>query len=81
VTDGTDISSVNPTFSSLQFGTASSYSTLAAANYRVFFTPPGQKFVNLDSGTLTFTAGQIRTLLALNNPVGGFESTVLTDAN
>jgi hypothetical protein len=47
----------------------------------VFFTSPGQKSISLDSGKLTFSAGQIRTLLALNNPSGAFMSTLLTDAN
>jgi len=81
VTFGTDINSVDPTFSSLGFGSAAAYSTLAAGDYEVFFTPPGQKFINLDSGKLTFSAGQIRTLLALNNPAGAFMSTLLADAN
>jgi hypothetical protein len=81
VTFGTDINSVDPTFSSLGFGSAAAYSTLAAGDYEVFFTTPGQKFINLDSGKLTFSAGQIRTLLALNNPGGAFMSTLLTDAN
>ena len=78
---GTDIRSVDPTFSSVGFGSAAAYSTLAAGDYEVFFTTPGQKFINLDSGKLTFSAGQIRTLLALNNPAGAFMSTLLTDAN
>jgi len=82
VTFGTDINSVDRTFSSLAFGSAAAYSTLAAGDYEVFFTPPGQKFpINLDSGKLTFSAGQIRTLLALNNPAGAFMSTLLADAN
>jgi hypothetical protein len=81
VTFGTDISSVDPTFSGLGFGSAAAYSTLAAGDYEVFFTSPGQKSISLDSGKLTFSAGQIRTLLALNNPSGAFMSTLLTDAN
>jgi len=81
VTFGTDINSVDPTFASLGFGSAAAYSTLAAGDYEVFFTAPGQKFINLDSGKLTFSAEQIRTLLALNNPAGAFMSTLLTDAN
>ena len=81
VTFGTDINSIDPTFSSLGFGSAAAYSTLTAGDYEVFFTPAGQKFINLDSGKLTFSAGQIRTLLALNNPSGAFMSTLLTDAN
>ena len=78
---GTDINSANPVFSNLGFGSASSYVQLSAGNYDVVFTPPGSKFINLDSGSLTLSAGQIRTLLALNNPVGSYESTMLTDLN
>jgi hypothetical protein len=63
---GTDISTVSPTVSSLGFGAASEYSSLAAGNYEIFFTPPAQKFVNVDSGSISFSAGQIRTGLALN---------------
>ena len=70
-----------PTFSSLAFGSTASYLTLAAGDYEVFFTAPGTKIVNLDTGTVTFNVGQIRTLLSLNNPGGGFQSAVLTDAN
>jgi hypothetical protein len=81
VTFGTDINSIDPTFSSLGFGSAAAYSTLAAGDYEVFFTPPGQKFITLDSGKLTFSAGQIRTLLALNNTSGAFMTTLLSDAN
>lgn len=78
---GTDISSVAPTFSSLSFGTATTYNMQAAGDYEVFFTPPNSKFANLDSGSITLAAGQVRTLLALNNPQGSFMSTLLTDAN
>jgi hypothetical protein len=78
---GTDLSSVEPTFSSLGFGSTADYLTLAAGDYDVLFTVPGQKFINLDSGKLTLSAGQIRTLLALNNPAGAFMSTLLTDTN
>ena len=81
VTFGTDINSIDPTFSSLGFGSAAAYSALTAGDYDVFFTSPGQKSISLDSGKLTFSAGQIRTLLALNNPSGAFMSTLLTDAN
>ncbi|HYK48441.1 MAG TPA: DUF4397 domain-containing protein [Terriglobales bacterium] len=78
---GTDIGSVDPTFSNVGLGSAASYSMLTAGDYEVFFTTPGQKFINLDSGKLTFAAGQVRTLIALNNPSGAFMSSLLTDAN
>ena len=70
-----------PTISSLGLGSAGGYSTLAPGDYEVFFTQPGTTNINLDSGKLTFAAGQVRTLLGLNNPQGAFESTLLTDAN
>lgn len=81
IADGTDITSVDPTFTGMGFGDASSYTELAAGDYHVIFTVPNQKFTNLDSGKLTIAAGAVRTVLGLNNPVGGFESTILTDKN
>jgi len=81
ITTGTDITSISPTISSLGFGTASTYNSLAAGTYHVFFTDPGLKFINLDSGALTFSAGQVRTVLSLNSPAGGYMSTELSDAN
>lgn len=62
---GTDIATVPATFSNLAFGAASAYSSLAAGNYEVSFTPPHQKFVNVDSGSIALGAGQIRTILSL----------------
>jgi len=80
VTSGTDISSSNPVFSSLGFGSASSYLTLSAGSYDVVFTPPGSKFINLTS-SYTLSAGQVRTVLALNNPTGSYEAAELSDVN
>jgi hypothetical protein len=77
---GTNISSVSATFSGLAFGSASAYVTLAPGNYQVSFTQPGQKFINLQ-GSLQPSAGQVRTLLALNLLGGGFETSVLADLN
>lgn len=77
---GTDITTVSPTFSSLAFGAASSYSSLAAGNYEVSFTGPGQKFVNVDSGSIALSAGQIRTGVALNT-ASTFGWTMLSDLN
>jgi len=80
VTSGTDITSSNPVFSSLGFGSASSYLTLGAGAFDVVFTPPGSKFINLTS-SYTLSDGQIRTVLALNNPTGSYTATVLNDVN
>jgi hypothetical protein len=81
VTAGSGIDSVAPTFASQAFGSVAGYLTLTAGDYEIFFTAPNTKDVNLDSGSITFASGQVRTLLGLNNPSGGFESTELTDAN
>jgi len=81
VPDGTDITSVEPTFPGMNFGDVSSYQSLAAGDYHVIYAVPGQKFIDLDSGKLTFAAGQVRTELGLNNTVGGFQSSLLTDVN
>jgi hypothetical protein len=79
VQPGTDLSSVSPTISSLSFQSASSYQTLTAGSYNVFFTAPGTKFAFISTGTLSLTSGQIRTLVTLNAQGGGFTSTTLTD--
>ena len=55
--------------------------SLAAANYEIELTSVGQKFAVVDTGTLTFTAGQVRTFVGLNNQSGGFTYAMLQDVN
>lgn len=81
VTAGTNISGVNPTVSGLAFESASSYQTLSAGSYEVIFTVPGQTFAVIDSSSLSFSAGQIRTIVGLDGQSGGFTSAVLSDLN
>jgi len=81
VAPGTDLSTTSPTIASLAVNSASAYQSVAAGNYEVFFTLPGQKFVYIDSGSLNLSASQIRTVMGLNSPTGGFTSAVLSDAN
>jgi Domain of unknown function (DUF4397) len=78
---GTSISGVNPTVSSLAFGSATGYQPLTAGSYEVFFAPAGQKFVSIDSGSQSFTTGQIRTIVGLDGQNGGFTSAVIADLN
>ena len=80
VTPGTSLTTVNPT-ASLGFQAASTYQQVAAGNYEVFFTLPGQKFPSIDSGPLTLAAGQIRTVVALDSQAGGLTAVVLNDLN
>ncbi|HEY1272064.1 MAG TPA: DUF4397 domain-containing protein [Terriglobales bacterium] len=81
VAPGTDINTVSPTISNLALFAESGYQSLPAGSYEAIFTVPGQKFVYIDSGSLTFTAGQIRTIVALNDQVRGYTMTVLSDVN
>jgi Domain of unknown function (DUF4397) len=71
VAPGTDITTVSPTVTSLAYQVATSYQSLTAGSYEVFVTPTGSKAKLLDSGTLTLTAGQIRTGVILDDPGGG----------
>lgn len=80
---GTDINTVTPTLSNIPFKAASDYLSVPAGSYEVFITPTGTKTVAIDSGSLTLTAGQIRTAVALDAPGGGAPLTaiVLSDLN
>jgi hypothetical protein len=80
VSPGAKIQNLTPTFSSLAFKSASNYQSLPAGSYEVYFTAAGQKTVLIDSGPLAFSAGQIRTLVALDS-AGGYTSSLLADVN
>jgi Domain of unknown function (DUF4397) len=81
VTPGTPLSTVSPTLSNLAFGTSVTYQSLTAGNFEIELTSVGQKFAAVDTGTLSFIAGQVRTFVGLNNPSGGFTYTMLQDVN
>jgi hypothetical protein len=78
---GTDLSTVPPNFAALAFEAASSYLSLNAGTYEVFFTGPGSKFAYIDSGSISLGAGEVRTLVGLDGPNGGFTSVTLSDLN
>ena len=48
---------------------------------RLIYTIPNSTFVLFDAGAFTLTAGQNRTIVALNGPSGGFSTVVLKDLN
>jgi hypothetical protein len=81
VATGSGIGNIAPTFSSLASGSAAGYLTLPDGNYDIFFTAPGTKGANVSVQNMAFTSTQIRTILALNNPGGGFTTSVLSDLN
>lgn len=78
---GTDISTVSPTFSSVGFSSASGYQSLAPGSYEVIFTLPGQKFALITTSAMSFSAGQVRTVVALDGLTGGFSTAILSDLN
>jgi len=78
---GSSLSSATATVSNLNFESASSYQYLSAGSYEVYLTQPGQKSAIIDSGPLTLTSQQIRTVVGLDGQSVGYETAVLSDLN
>ena len=70
-----------PTVSNLALGSASSYQSPAAGTYEIFVTIAGTTFEYVDSGPLTFNAGQNRTFVLVSDLAGGFKTVTLPDLN
>lgn len=70
-----------PALSNVAFQAASSYLSLPAGKYEVYFTKNGQQTIYVDSGQFAFASGQIRTLVLMDNFGGGFTSALLADLN
>jgi Domain of unknown function (DUF4397) len=81
VAPGTNLKTVSPTVSAMNFESASSYIPLAAGNYQIYFTPTGKTVVLIDSGKMSFGVGQVRTVVGLNGAVSGYTTAVLADLN
>ena len=81
VPSGTGITPGSPTFASLAYQAASGYQSLPAGSYQVIFTQPGQAFAVISSNPLSFSAGQIRSVVGLDGQLGGFTLAVLSDLN
>jgi hypothetical protein len=80
---GADLNTATPNVANLGFPGASTYLNLAGGNYEIRVTAAGTKSVEIDSGTLGFSAGQIRTAVVLDSPGGGapLSAAILADAN
>jgi hypothetical protein len=78
---GTDLFTVSPTVGNVAFNGVVNYESLSAGSYEIMVTPVGQKFTVIDTGSLTFSAGQVRTFVGLNSQAGGFTYTMLQDVN
>ena len=81
VSPGTSLSSVGASVTDLSFESASTYLPLSAGTYEIYFTPTGQKTASIDSGALSFSSGQVRTIVGLNGSNGGYTTAVLDDLN
>ena len=81
VAPSTDLNTVSPTLGNIVFDSASGYHSLTAGSYEIVFTPVGQKFPAIDTGSLSFSAGQVRTFVGLNSQSGGFSYAMLQDLN
>jgi Domain of unknown function (DUF4397) len=79
VQPGQDISTIAPT-ATLAFQAASSYQPYAAGSYEVLFTQTGSKNLIIDSNPLSFSAGQVRTVVSLDGN-GVYSTAVLSDLN
>ena len=62
---------------------ASPYVEVPAGEYRIRITPFDSDIVEIDSGTLTLGAGQVRTAIAVDAPTGGapYDLFMLEDLN
>jgi hypothetical protein len=80
VSPGTSLSST-ASVTNLSFESASTYLPLAAGTYEIYFTPTGQKTASIDSGAISFSSGQVRTVVGLNGSNGGYTDAVLDDLN
>lgn len=78
---GAGISGATPNVSNLAFQSASSYVNIPAGSYEVVFSVAGQKVASVSSGQLSFSAGQIRTIVLADNFGSGYIADLLADLN
>jgi hypothetical protein len=81
VSPGTNLNTVTASVSSLTLDSASSYLSLAAGSYEIYFTQSGSKTAIIDSGSQTFAAGEVRTVVGLNGENGNYIDSILSDLN
>lgn len=80
---GEDINAATPKVVNLLFNSTSDYLEYTAGAGEIILTQTGTKTVVVDSGAVTFAAGQIRTIVALDAPGGGtpLSTLVVADVN
>ena len=80
---GADLEQETPVLSGVEFGDVADYIEAPAGDYQVRVTPAGTTTVVIDSGTLTLSSGQVRTIIAVDATGGGgpFDLLLLSDSN
>ena len=80
---GADLEQETPVLSGVEFGDVADYVEVPAGDYQVRVTPAGTTTVVIDSGTLTLSSGQVRTVIAVDATGGGgpFDLLLLSDLN
>jgi hypothetical protein len=80
---GADLATATPALTAVEFGQFSDYLEVPAGEYQVRVTPAGTKTVAIDSGALTLSGGEVRTVIAVDAAGGGapFDFLVLPDLN
>ncbi len=67
---GVDLTAATPT-ATINITDATEYIEVPAGDYQIRITAWDSDIIAMDSGTLTFSAGQVRTLVATDAPGGG----------
>lgn len=80
---GVPLDEATPTLQDVPFGAASNYLEVPAGTYQIRVTLANTLTVGLDSGPVTLSAGQIRTVIAADADGGGgpLQALVLADLN
>jgi hypothetical protein len=76
---GSSIVGVQPVTSGLAFDKDTGYKFTVAGDFEVFLTAPGTANAFLSTGSVSLTAAQYQTVVALDGASGGFSYALLTD--
>jgi hypothetical protein len=76
---GSGIGGATPVKAALAFGADTGYQVMVAGDYQVFMTTPNLPDVLLNTGSISLTAAQNQTVVALDGSSGVFQYSLLTD--
>lgn len=81
VAPGTDLTTVNPSVIGLSFENESNYMSVAAGSYEIEFTLTGQKVAMIDTGSITLSAGEVRSIVGIVGTGTDYAASILSDVN